>query len=129
MRASHSFGCKATVYQVCLACGSKVCACHGTARGQCPVCYVGMLSQFYPIKGRPCGYKGCARPAVVAVPRVKGACLEHARERAGYDPARKTAGHEPDVIAGAMPAPYTGTLHHYRPELFPAGTMPAKVTQ
>lgn len=80
----HAFGCKQERWQVCLACGAQVCACHGMARGQCPVCFRGFLSNYY--KAQPCGYKGCTSHAVAAVPRVKRACLEHAVKRGGYKP-------------------------------------------
>ena len=77
----HSYGCKQEAYQVCLACGSKVCACHGLARGQCPVCLTGFLTNYYKI-GTKCGYAGCNEPAVMAVPRVKQACAAHGAKHA-----------------------------------------------
>lgn len=79
----HSYMCPKQSWQLCLGCGAKVCGCHGLVRGQCPICYTGLLTNYYKI-GHRCGYKGCKKPAAVAVPRVKFACLDHAKERAGY---------------------------------------------
>jgi hypothetical protein len=78
----HSFACPRQAAQVCLACGTRVCACHGTARGTCPVCYRGYLSGWY----RPvaCGYRGCTALAVAESPRVGRACLHHAVTRGGW---------------------------------------------
>lgn len=86
MSMIHSFGCKQDSWQVCLACKAQVCACRGLARGQCPECYRGLLTNYYSIPPRPCGYKGCKAPAVAATPRVKFACMEHAIVRGGYKP-------------------------------------------
>ena len=81
----HSYGCPKESWQLCLGCGAKVCGCHGVGRGQCPECYRGLLTNYYRI-GRTCAYKGCGKPAVAAVPRVKFACAEHARSKGGYAP-------------------------------------------
>lgn len=101
----HSFGCKQQSTQVCLACGTEVCACHGLARGQCPVCYVGFLSNYY--KPKLCGYKGCKGHAVATVPRVGKACLEHAKSRAKFavDPRRVE-----EYAQIGIRTPYTSTL-------------------
>jgi hypothetical protein len=85
----HSYGCPQQSWQLCLGCGSKVCGCQGTARGQCPECYRGLLTSYYKI-GHQCGYKGCKSHAAVAVPRVKFACLAHAIERGGYKPPMRS---------------------------------------
>ena len=83
----HSHGCNQGAWQLCLGCGAKVCACRGSARGQCPECYRGLLTGFYslsvPLK---CGYKGCSKAAVAATPRVGRACYAHAVEKGGYAP-------------------------------------------
>lgn len=46
-------------------------------RGQCSVCYVGLLSERF--SNRKCGYKGCGQDAIAAAPRVKYVCADHAR--------------------------------------------------
>lgn len=81
----HSYGCPKDSWQLCLGCGAKVCGCHGTARGQCPVCYRGLLTNYYKL-GLKCGYKGCIAPAVASSPRVMFACMHHAVARGGYAP-------------------------------------------
>jgi hypothetical protein len=83
---THSYNCSRESWQLCLGCGAKVCACRGTARGQCPECYTGLLTNYYRI-GHTCGYKACIAPAVTAVPRVKYACAQHAL-KSGYQPTR-----------------------------------------
>ena len=42
----HSFGCKQGAWQLCLGCGAHVCACHGIGHGNCPECYVGILTNY-----------------------------------------------------------------------------------
>lgn len=81
----HSYGCQQQSWQICLGCGSQVCGCQGTARGQCPECYRGLLTSYYTI-GTKCAYKGCNHAAVAATPRVGFACYAHAVERGGYNP-------------------------------------------
>lgn len=80
----HSFGCKQESARFCLACGTVVCGCQGTARGQCPACYRGLLAGYYLAGDRKCGYAGCNKAAVAASPRVGHACLHHALEKGGY---------------------------------------------
>lgn len=87
----HAYSCKQGSWQLCLGCGAKVCGCYGTARGQCPECYVGLLTNFYRI-GHKCGYKGCNAHAVAAVPRVGFACAKHAAEKAKYSPDNRNLG-------------------------------------
>ena len=58
----------------CLACGTPQCWTYGLSRGQCSVCFVGLLDAF---SGHKCGYKGCGSDAVAAAPRVGYVCLEH----------------------------------------------------
>ena len=111
----HAYGCPQQATQVCLACGTQVCACHGLARGQCPVCYRGFLSQYYrPVK---CGYKGCDKLAVAASPRVKRACLEHAVARGGF--RQPTPERVSEYRQEGRHAPYTQTLFYNHPELRP----------
>lgn len=97
----HRFACKENETQFCLACAAIVCACQGTARGQCPVCHRGLLSQY--AKPRGCGYKGCKAHAVAESPRVRYACLEHAVKRGGYTP----------LDAWRMPEQAQGSLAYY----------------
>lgn len=87
----HAFGCKRETVRVCLACGTSVCACQGTARSTCPVCYRGYLAGYSGVGNNQCGYAGCANLAVATSPRVGRACYAHAVLRGGYvgaDPAR-----------------------------------------
>jgi hypothetical protein len=81
----HAFGCQQQSWQLCLGCGSQVCGCAGTARGQCPVCLRGLLTAYYKI-GHRCGYKGCGKAAVAATPRMGYACYACAVEKGGYNP-------------------------------------------
>lgn len=50
----------------CLACGSVQCSVNGLVRGQCSVCYVGLLTG-WPGSDRQCSYKGCTGEAVARV--------------------------------------------------------------
>lgn len=102
----HSWNCLQQATQLCLACNTRICACHGIGNGQCPVCYRGFLTQYY--KPMACGYKGCTENAVAKSPRVERACLKHATERGDYTGAepqrqREYAQHGPY-------ATYTATL-------------------
>lgn len=103
MSFMHAYGCPKQSWQICLGCGAKVCGCAGTARGQCPECYRGLLSGYY--KPIPCGYKGCKSHAVAAAPRVGFACFHHAVDRGGYNPPAVQS----DPAAG-QPTPYTQTV-------------------
>lgn len=58
----------------CKACGNTQCWTEGLARGQCGVCYIGLLDAF---SSRKCGYKGCDKEAIAAVPRKRYACKFH----------------------------------------------------
>jgi hypothetical protein len=80
----HSFACTQTTSRLCMACGTPVCACEGLARGQCPVCYRGLLAGYSGAGDRKCGYAGCNNLAVASSPRVKYACYHHAVTRGGY---------------------------------------------
>jgi hypothetical protein len=60
----------------CAACGTPQCWTNGISRGQCSVCYVGLLSRF---GGRRCGYAKCGKDAIAAAPRVKYVCADHAQ--------------------------------------------------
>jgi len=118
---THSFSCPRTTTQVCLACGAQVCACHGITRGQCPVCFRGLLSQYY--KPQRCRYKGCAAHAVAATPRVGFACLEHATERGGFQ--QPSAARIAEYHQSGPLAPYTATLtQRMQREGFPSFTLP-----
>lgn len=97
----HSWNCPKQSWQLCLGCGAKVCGCHGTARGQCPVCYRGLLTNYYSFS-RTCGYKGCKAPAVASSPRVGFACMAHAVERGGYKPPVN-----PEGDGAGNPTPHT----------------------
>jgi len=84
MLKPHAYNCTQSHWQICLACNAQVCACYGSARGTCPICYRGFLSNYYAPK--QCGYKGCTAHAVATTPRVGQACLSHAVERGNYKP-------------------------------------------
>lgn len=61
----------------CAACGTPQCWTNGMSRGQCGVCYIGLLNKKF---GSPkCGYKGCNKDAIAAAPMVKYVCADHAR--------------------------------------------------
>lgn len=102
MYFTHSLSCGRDRWQVCMHCGNKVCACAGSARGTCPHCLRGMLSNYY--NARPCGYAGCKHYAVAEVPRVKRACCEHAIARAKLPAVEST---DETVGDGATPTAYT----------------------
>lgn len=60
---------------LCLACETPQCLYSGLARGQCSLCFVGLLDGYtIPL----CGYMGCRAKAIVTMPRVGYACLKHA---------------------------------------------------
>ena len=60
----------------CLYCGTTQCMSNGGSRGQCAVCYHGLLPGWSASHaGQPCSYKGCAEPAVGRFPR-KGRCCD-----------------------------------------------------
>ena len=61
----------------CLACGSPQCHGHGSARGACAVCLIGVLPGWSGCD-RPCGYKGCERHGIAFASRVGRVCVEHA---------------------------------------------------
>jgi hypothetical protein len=60
----------------CLACDTPQCWTNGMSRGQCSVCYVGLLPRFSRHK---CGYAKCGKDAIAAAPRVKYVCADHAK--------------------------------------------------
>lgn len=66
----------------CLACGTEQCMANGLSRGQCGVCFYGLLPGWSG-SDRPCGYKRCPNRAVAAVGgQARYACREHlARNR------------------------------------------------
>lgn len=61
----------------CLRCNSVVCSSHGLARGQCPICYHGLLTGWSG-NDRLCGYKGCGQPGVARGRGRKPVCAYHA---------------------------------------------------
>lgn len=61
----------------CAACGTPQCWTNGMSRGQCSVCYIGLLDQRFG--SRKCGYKNCGKEAIAAAPRVKYVCVDHAQ--------------------------------------------------
>lgn len=74
----------------CLACGSPQCMVNGLGRGQCSICYVGLLSGWSG-NDKPCGYKGCSSRAVARVGNGARAyvCASHlAHKKPGYVPAQ-----------------------------------------
>ena len=77
----HAFGCKQESWQLCLGCGARVCACHGTGRGTCPECYHGLLTVYVRSDCR-CSFAGCKAFAVAEGKRGKAfVCAEHARKQ------------------------------------------------
>lgn len=109
----HSFGCNQTASRLCIACGTPVCACEGIGRGQCPVCYRGLLTGYSGAGNRRCGYKGCNNLAVASSPRVGYACYHHAVTRGGYQEpsADRVRAYEQ---RGKLPvAGVAGTLRRY----------------
>jgi hypothetical protein len=62
---------------VCDACGSPQCHGNGLGRGQCSICYVGLLPGWSG-HDRPCSRKGCRQRAVAEAPRAGNVCAEHA---------------------------------------------------
>lgn len=79
--ATHSFGCKQGSWQLCLGCGAHVCACHGIGHGNCPECYVGILTNYVKTDCR-CSFAGCKNYAVAYGRRGKAyVCAEHARKQ------------------------------------------------
>ena len=62
---------------VCLACGSPQCSVNGLSRGQCGVCYVGLLP-YWSGSDCPCSYKGCTERAIARVDgQNKARCRAH----------------------------------------------------
>jgi hypothetical protein len=77
----HAFGCKQGSWQLCLGCGARVCACHGTGRGTCPECYWGLLTNYVKTACR-CSFANCGEWAVAEGRRGKAyVCVEHARKQ------------------------------------------------
>lgn len=77
----HAFGCKQESWQLCLGCGARVCSCHGTARGTCPECFVGLLTNYVKSDCR-CSFAGCGEWAVADGRRGKRyVCAAHARRQ------------------------------------------------
>lgn len=75
----------------CLWCGTPQCSSNGLGRGQCSVCYYGLLPGWSGgAAGQPCAYKGCADPAVVgSAPRKGKVCATHAARILGADYVEK----------------------------------------
>jgi hypothetical protein len=71
---SRSGHCDATQ---CKACGSVQCMGNGLGRGQCAICFAGLLPGWSGTD-RACGYKGCKERAIAAAPRVGYVCGTHA---------------------------------------------------
>ena len=74
MSVSAGRVCDATT---CAACGTRQCMSNGFGRGQCSVCYVGLLPGWSGFDQRVCGYKHCGRPAIASAERVHFVCSEH----------------------------------------------------
>lgn len=61
----------------CLACGSAQCSVNGLSRGQCGICYVGLLTGWSG-SDRQCDYKGCTDKAIARVEGTnKHRCSAH----------------------------------------------------
>lgn len=68
----------------CLWCGTPQCSGNGLGRGQCGVCYHGLLPGWSGSHaGQPCSYKGCPHPAVGRFPRMGQVCAAHAEHILG----------------------------------------------
>lgn len=63
---------------ICQACGTPQCLYNGLGRGQCSICFVGLLDGY---SARRCGYAGCKDRAITAMPRVGYACRMHATSK------------------------------------------------
>lgn len=62
----------------CLACGTPQCSVNGLSRGQCAICYSGLLQGWSGSRaGQPCTYKGCSNPAVARGRGGKLVCHVH----------------------------------------------------
>jgi hypothetical protein len=62
----------------CLACGTRQCSVNGLSRGQCSVCFHGLLEGWSGShSGQSCAYKGCANKAVARGRGNKLCCLSH----------------------------------------------------
>ena len=70
-------GCPATL---CLYCGSWQCMGNGLSRGQCPICYHGLLDGRYGSDAKCC-YKGCGLIAVARGRGRKPVCRNHAEHQ------------------------------------------------
>lgn len=76
----------------CLWCGTPQCSANGLGRGQCAVCYYGLLPGWSGSgAGQSCAYKGCTESAVIgSAPRKKGkVCATHAARILGTDYVEK----------------------------------------
>lgn len=62
----------------CLACGSPQCMSHGLGRGQCAICYVGILVGWSG-SDRRCSYKRCGERAI-ATSGKRNVCARHAHQ-------------------------------------------------
>ena len=69
---------RACPVSICLACGSPQCLYNGLGRGQCSICLCGLLDGY---SVRMCGYTHCGKSAILAAPRVKYACRDHAIQK------------------------------------------------
>lgn len=67
---------KAHPPSLCAACGTPQCWTNGMSRGQCGICFIGLLDRF---SGHKCGYAKCGKDAIAAAPRVKYVCADHAK--------------------------------------------------
>ena len=66
---------------ICLACCSPQCMRSGLGRGQCSICYVGLLPGWSG-SDHACDYKGCAERAVARVGGInKHVCFEHLKRK------------------------------------------------
>lgn len=94
----------------CLACGSPQCSSNGLGRGQCSICYVGILPGWSSWQ-QTCGYKGCGVQAVARIGGLPSAVCAHHLERRkpGYIAARIAERDKgwilvPDMMGEILPA-------------------------
>lgn len=72
---------------ICLACGTEQCSVNGLSRGQCAVCYSGLLEGWSGSgAGQACSYKDCPNSAVARGRGRKLVCREHLiRQQPGWE--------------------------------------------
>lgn len=65
---------------ICMMCGSPQCHGNGLGRGQCSLCYVGLLPGWSGSIGK-CSYARCGKPAVARGRGHRMVCKSHAEHQ------------------------------------------------